>query len=107
MVCAVVCAIAASAVAVSAQGQRRLTTIDALRQYPGFYHLQNIVLRGEFVESAQRIVLHAEERNIRVLLKDVQAKSGPVEIRGVLMDVGRLEPTDPRLVGYAEGIDPE
>ena len=26
---------------------RRLTTVDALRQYPGFYHLQNVLVRGE------------------------------------------------------------
>jgi hypothetical protein len=103
----IVCVLALTAVALRAQAQRRLTTIDAIRLYPGFYHLQNIVLRGEFVEDGQRIVLHADERNINVLLKDVQTKTGPVEVRGLLLDVGRLEPTDPRLAGYAERLDPE
>ncbi len=98
---------AAAAVTLQAQAQRRLTTIDSLRQYPGFYHLQNIVLRGELVESGQRLVLRSDEQDIRILLKDMQTASGPVEVRGVLFDVGRLAPTDPRLTGYAEGIDPE
>ena len=31
---------------------RHLTTIDALRRFSGYFHLQNIVLRGEFVEIA-------------------------------------------------------
>jgi hypothetical protein len=30
---------------------RRLTTIDALKQYSGFYHLQNVLLRGEITEA--------------------------------------------------------
>ena len=32
-------------------------------------------------------------------------KKGAVELRGVLIDVGRLEPGDPRAGGFAEGRD--
>ena len=30
---------------------RRLGTVAALRQYPGYYHMQNVLLHGELVES--------------------------------------------------------
>ena len=85
---------------------RRLTTIDSLRQYPGFYHLQNVLLRGEIAEEASRLQLKADDQSIRVLLDEGgAAKSGTVEVRGVLIDVGRLEPGDPRVGGYADGRD--
>src|SRR6185436_7001303 len=81
-----------------AQGAaRRLTTIDGLRQFPGFYHLQNVVLRGEFAENGGRTVLRSETGDIRIQLADnVRTTSGPVEVRGQLIDVGRLETDDPR-----------
>ena len=87
---------------------RRLTTIDALKQYSGFYHLQNVLLRGEITEAGSKFQLSADDHTIRVLPEDgVAAKSGPVELRGVLIDVGRLEPGDPRVSGFAEGRDAE
>jgi len=77
---------------------RRLATIGGLRQFPGFFHLQNILLRGEFKEEAGRITLDSEDGNIRTILEnDVRTTSGPVEVRGQLVDVGRLEPGDPRV----------
>lgn len=85
---------------------RRLTTIDALKQYPGFYHLQNVLLRGEFDDATAKLQLKADENVIRVLLDDgVSTKKGSVEIRGVLIDVGRLEPGDPRAGAFTEGRD--
>jgi hypothetical protein len=77
---------------------RRLTTIEALRQYPGYYHLQNVVLRGEFAEDGAAISLRADGNQIRtVLAEGVRTSTGAVEIRGQLIDVGRLEPGDPRV----------
>ena len=76
---------------------RRLTTIDALRQFPGFYHLQNVLLRGEFAENGARTVLRSDTGEIRIQLADnVRTTGGPVEVRGQLIDVGRLETDDPR-----------
>ena len=91
----------------AAQGTaRRLTTIDALRQFPAYYHLQNVLLRGELVESGNRIMIRAHEHEIRALLADnVATLTGPVEVRGQLIDVGRLEPGDPRVGGFSEGRD--
>jgi hypothetical protein len=88
----------------TAQGNaRRFTTIDALRQFPGYYHLQTVTLRGELSDDPQRPTLRADDIDMRVLFEGASPKSGPVEVRGTVVDVGRLEPNDPRLGGYAEG----
>jgi hypothetical protein len=85
---------------------RRLTTIDALKQFPGFFHLQNVLLRGEIDDTTQRLQLKADDQTVRILLDEgVSTKKGTVEVRGVLIDVGRLEPGDPRVGGFAEGRD--
>ena len=92
----------------SAQGTaRRLTTIDALKQFPGYYHLQNVLLRGEVIEDPQRPVLRSDELELRLFLNGVSTRSGTVEVRGVVIDVGRLDPTDPRLEGYGTGRSAE
>ena len=83
-------------------GGRRIATIAALHQFPGFYHLQNVLLRGEFVEHGGRTFLHADDREMRVLLKGGALKDGPVEVRAQMIDVGRLEPNDPRVAGYVD-----
>ena len=88
-------------------GARRLTTIDALRQFPSYFHLQNVLLRGEFVEADRRVLLKADENQMGVQLADgVTTLTGGVEVRGQLIDVGRLEPGDPRAGSAAEGRDP-
>jgi hypothetical protein len=90
------------AVAASAQpAPRRLTTIDALRRFPGYYHLQNVLLRGEFAEQEGRVMLRSDDDEIRVLLNDTHTPDGPAEVRGQLIDVGRLEPGDPRVAKLA------
>jgi len=88
-----------------AQGtQRRLTSIDALRQFPGYFHLQNVLVHGEFVENERRISLRGGDTEIRVqLAQNVTTSSGSVEVRGQLIDVGRLEAGDPRAGNFAEG----
>jgi hypothetical protein len=90
----------------SQSASRRVTTIDALKQYPGFFHLQNVLLRGEIDDGTAKLQLKADEQTIRVLLDEgVSRKNGTVEVRGVIIDVGRLEPGDPRVGGFAEGRD--
>jgi hypothetical protein len=91
-----------------ATASRRLTTVEALRQFPGYYHLGNVMVRGEFAEDGTRITLRADDRDIRIQLADgVATTSGPVEVRGQLFDVGRLEPGDPRVTGIAEAREGE
>ena len=86
---------------------RRPTTIDALRQFPRYFHLQNVLVHGEFVEEGARVMLRGGERDIRVLLNDNKTMTGMVEVRGVMIDVGRLEAGDPRLASYDGARDPE
>jgi len=94
---------------VSAQSSgRHLTTIDALRRFSGYFHLQNVVLRGEFVENARRVSLRGGDNEMQAMLADgVSTMSGPVEVRGQLIDIGRLTPSDPRLGRYENKPDPD
>ena len=94
--------LAAVADAASQAPARRLATVAALREYPSYYHLQNVVLHGEFVESGTQIVLRGGERDVPVILKDTATPSGLVEVRGQLIDVGRLEQGDARVGAYAQ-----
>lgn len=85
-----------------------MTTVEALRQFPGYYHLRNVVVRGEFAEDGTRITLRADDRDIRVQLAEgVTSTAGPVEVRGQLFDVGRLEPGDPRVTRIADAREGE
>ena len=86
---------------------RRPTTIDALRQFPRYFHLQNVLVHGEFVEDGARVVLRGGDRDIRVLLNDNKTMTGMVEVRGLMLDVGRLEAGDPRVAAYEGARDPE
>jgi hypothetical protein len=99
-------ALALCTVADAQTGIRRLATIDALRQYPGFYHLQNVLVRGEFATEGTRMFLRADQIEIRVLPDEgVNLADGVVDARGVFVDVGRLEPSDSRAGSFVEGRD--
>ncbi|NOT45332.1 MAG: Ig-like domain-containing protein [Acidobacteria bacterium] len=87
---------------------RRLTTIEGLRRFPNYYHLQNVLVRGSFVETDGRVSLRADDQDIAVALGDgVRALSGVAEVRGLFLDIGRLEPGDPRLAGTSRATDVE
>jgi len=86
---------------------RHLTTIDALRRFPGYFHLQNVVLRGEFVENGRRVSLRGGDSEMQVMLNDVNTVDGPVEVRAQLYDIGRLTASDPRLGRYENKPDPD
>jgi Big-like domain-containing protein len=87
---------------------RRLTTVDALRQYPGFYHLQNVLVRGELATEGTRMFLRADEHQVRVFLDNgVNTSNGVVDARGLFLDVGRLEAGDPRAGAFNDGRDPD
>lgn len=81
---------------------RRLATVAALREYPSYFHLQNVLLQGELVENGTQIVLRGGERDVPVILKDLTTPAGLVEVRGQVIDVGRLEPGDARVTAYAQ-----
>jgi Bacterial Ig-like domain len=94
--------------AVTQPAVRRSTTVAAVRQFPSYFHLQNVLLHGELVESGMGFVLRGGERDIPLILNDAKGTSGGlVEVRGQLFDVGRLEPGDPRVRSYTGALDPE
>jgi hypothetical protein len=87
---------------------RRLATLDAVRQFPGYFHLQNVLLRGEFAETGGRITFRAADQEMRAILNEgVSTASGDVEIRAQMIDIGRLEPSDPRVARLAGDRDAE
>jgi hypothetical protein len=86
---------------------RKSTTIDALRQFPRYFHLQNVLVHGEFVENGSTVMLRGGDRDIRVLLGENKTQTGIVEVRGLMLDVGRMEAGDPRLAGYDGARDPD
>lgn len=89
--------------ALSAQSTtRRVTTVEALLQFPSYFHLQNVLVRGEFAEQAGDLVLRADAQYIRLLNPSQAARRGAVEVRGQIIDVGKLDRADPRLGTYAE-----
>jgi hypothetical protein len=95
-----------AATCADAQSVRRLATVDAIRLFPGFYHLQNVLIRGEFFTEGARTTLRADDQEIRVLLDEgVSAPDGVVDTRGLVIDVGRLDPGDPRVGNFTEGRD--
>jgi len=92
----------AIASAASGQGsQPRLTTLDGLRQFPSYFHLQTVIVRGTVSRTETRLSLRTETHEMRLLLAPgATAPDGPVEARGTFVDVGKLEANDPRLTGY-------
>jgi hypothetical protein len=108
------CALALAAVACSAAADaqpvgRRVATVAALRAYPGFYHLQPVLVRGEVTDPETRPTLLAGDTTIRMVFRDRTPSAGSYDLRGELLDVGRLQPNDPRLAGidlHRLGIDP-
>ena len=86
---------------------RRLATIDGLRRFSSYFHLQNVILRGELSESGGRIVLRGGDSEMQVMLNEVSTIDGPVELRALMIDIGRLTASDPRLAHYDHRPDPE
>jgi len=81
---------------------RRVTTVEALLQFPSYFHQQNVLVRGEFAEQGGDLVLRADPQYIRLLNPSQASRRGMVEVRGQIIDVGKLDRSDPRLGTYAE-----
>ena len=90
----------------AAQAPVRLTTVDALMQFPSYYHLQPVVVRGTVAKTASRVTLRTEAHELRLLLPaGTAAPDGPADARGLFVDVGKLDRGDPRLTGYHREAD--
>ena len=82
-------------------GTRRVTTLDTLAAYPGFYHLQPVRVRARLVtDQVGTALLHGDTRLLVVGTEAVAHGAGDVEATGVFLDVGRLTRDDPRVATY-------
>ncbi len=93
--------LAVTAVALAAQAQpRRATTISALRNYPGFYHQQVVLVVGELKGQVERATIGTEdEGTVKVVVREMP-REGKVEARGQFLDIGRMSQDDPRLIPF-------
>jgi hypothetical protein len=90
----------ASAMAVTAQPQpRRATTITALRNYPGFFHQQTVLVVGEVKGTLERATIGSEEGAITLVARELPRETR-VEARGQFLDIGRIAQDDPRLIPF-------
>lgn len=88
-------------VAVSAQpAVRRATTIAAVRSYAGFYHQQVVSVVGEVKGEGERVTLTADDASIKLIARENPDAGKRVEIRGQVLDIGRVAQDDPRLIPF-------
>ncbi len=97
-------ALAATLLAASAVlGQpmsRRATTVAAVKAFPGFFNGQQVLVRAELQQTEQRASLVSGDDTIPAFVRaGAVSGSGPLEIRGDVLDIGRMQPEDPRLTG--------
>lgn len=78
---------------------RRATTIAALRNYPGFYHQQTVLVVGEIKGDQERATIGTEQGAIRLVAREAP-REGHAEARGQFLDIGRLSQDDPRLIPF-------
>jgi hypothetical protein len=85
--------------ATSAQmSPRRAASPAALLEYPGFFQGQAVVLRGVLATRDQAVLVSPSiERSIPLIFSGPSPIDGPVEIRAMFWDVGRLDRDDPRI----------
>jgi hypothetical protein len=101
--------VAACASASGQPGTRRVTTVEAIQIYPGFYHAQPVLVRGELRDVETRPAIVAGETSVRLLSRERVPAPGAYDVRGEALDIGRLSQDDPRLSSVdlrSFGIDP-
>ena len=94
----VVAAVLAATVVAQPQ-TRRATTIEALRNYPGFYHQQAVMVVGEVKGEGERATIGGEEGAITLIAREAP-RQGKAEARGQFLDIGRMSQDDPRLIPF-------
>lgn len=79
---------------------RRATTINALRSYTGFYHQQVVSVVGVVKGVGERATLATEDASIKLIVRDVPDEGKRLEVRGQVLDIGRIAQDDPRLIPF-------
>jgi hypothetical protein len=96
------CTLALSLAAIDVGTQtlsRRVATVAAVRNHPAFYHGQAVIVRGDLTEPDTRPTLVSGDSSIRLLTRETVPPAGSYDVRGEVLDVGRLNQDDPRLSG--------
>jgi len=77
------------------------TTVESLLAFPTFFHLKQVVVRGELRACRDTCILVSLEGEAgpHVVLRSGRATEGPAEVLGQFWDVGRMTPDDPRFAG--------
>jgi hypothetical protein len=101
-------AILVAATAGTQPSARTATTLEALAQYPLFFHGRTVVTRGTVEHPAPGVVALRSgdaSRPVFLLARGQSLPSdGPVEVRGEFWDLGRLTADDPHVTGI--DLDP-
>jgi hypothetical protein len=92
-------AMAALTVVEAQPPQRRATTITALRNYPGFYHQQTVLVVGEVKGTVDRATIGTDDGAITLIARELP-RDTRVEARGTFLDIGRMSQDDPRLIPF-------
>jgi hypothetical protein len=88
---------------------RRVATVPAVRNHPSFYHGQSVFVRGELTAADTSPSLAGGDSTIRLLTREPVPPAGSYDVRGEVLDIGRLTPEDPRLSNVdlrPFGVDP-
>lgn len=101
----------AATVAAQPGNPRRATNIEALLQFPAYFHLRPTVVVGTMtLLDSGEMRLGTDAGSIRVVFQGTPPE-GTVEARGEFWDIGRFNADDPRLATYdlrrTFGMDPE
>jgi hypothetical protein len=106
-------ALAVAVLATAALAQpptRRVTTVTAIKNFSGFFNGQTVIVRGELRDSqTDHPSLASGEQFVRLMGRSALPESGSYDVRGQVLDIGRLQADDPRLSGVdlkPFGVDP-
>ena len=92
-------ALAAASVGSAQPPARHVTTAHALSRYGHFFHGSQVTFLGAVRETGGVFVTPiGEKQRVAVLWQQPQAPEGQVVLRGMFLDLARLEPGDPRLL---------
>jgi hypothetical protein len=90
-------AVLAGGVAAAQAPARRATNLAAIRAYPGYFHLRQVLVSGTLRALNGNLYLSSEGLTLPVLVDSGQLPDGDVDVRGEVWDIGRMQPEDPRL----------
>src|SRR5689334_15490554 len=81
-------------------GTRHVTTVPAIHTCPGFYRSRPVLVPGEINEIETHPAVSSGDETLRLLTREhLPTGSGAYDVRGEVLDIGRLEQNDPRLSG--------